>query len=739
MRRLSLLIIMWMLLTPLATVVQASPDVRVAVWLYDMKDWLAGTFDATVAEDGVLQLLSGHAEGSFVSAPIQADWPFNGVLATWRARVDARQSLSIEVRTSSDGQTWGEWHPLPPAMHHDQVVSHMFGLEPGQHWLQYRVRMTAQFGSPALRSLTLTAIDASAGPTLTELVPQPLVAASTEAAPVPQVIPYAAWAGTSPAVPVTSQQPRRVELAPIMAASAADPPATLRAQRWVTQNRWGLSNLPYHVLLDADGRAYGGALPITARLSAADAGVVRIGVITGADGALSDVTRTYLLDLLQWLLATYTLRPEDIAASPAAPASFRDAVAHVQATLDERVVQSRQLFAAGAAATSQHLALFNPTADDARATITAYTSVGEQQHVVDIPAEQRSDVALDTLVGGGVVQGLDVRANRPLHAERTISDTTTILSSAGASEPAHTWYFAGASTISGTDTLLTVLNPHAEEVAAQLTFYIGSDQLVTHTVTLAPQGLTTLRLGDLVPDAQFGVQLVTAQPVVAERTVRLPSGAAHLTTGSPVLHRRWSFAEGVTTLGYTTTLHVLNPWPQPVSLTLQLLSENGTSLTRRYAVAPQTDTTLSLNEIVPDLQFAFDVVAERPVAAERVVLMDDGASAAATAGSPELATRWTFVAGSTLNTDQFLLIGNPQRSATELEICYVVADGSTVERHYSVPPTARLSVFANIDVPDQPTVATIITASQPVVAERTRVVITPAGRRMETRVGDPGK
>jgi hypothetical protein len=214
----------------------------------------------------------------------------------------------------------------------------------------------------------------------------------------------------------------------------------------------------------------------------------------------------------------------------------------------------------------------------------------------------------------------------------------------------------------------------------------------------------------------------------------------HRTVGSPTLERRWSFAEGITTSGFTTTLHLLNPWPQRVALSLQIMSEDGTSLERRYAIPAQTQMALTLNEIVPDLAFAVDVRAERPIAAEREVLLDEGASAASTVGSPQLATRWTFAAGSTAgSTEQFLLIGNPQRTATEVQVRYILADGSTVERQYSVPPTARLSVWSNVDVPDQASIATQILASQPVVAERTLIVTTPEGRRMETQVGAAGR
>jgi hypothetical protein len=735
-----LLLMLASLLMPATIAAQRAPDVRVAVWLHDAGQGLQGIFEETKLADGTLQLLPGHAQGLFVAAPIEVGFPFNAMLVTWRGEVDARESLSIEARSSVDGQAWQEWHPLLPLVQGEETVSQLLALAPNQRWLQYRVHLTAQFDSPRLSTLRITALDTSAGPTLDDLAPQPLVSTNLNAISAPSVSPYSAWSGATAAASPTPHRPRRIEIVPLgTAAPDADQPAALRAMRWAAQNRWGYADVPYHLIVDGEGRVYGGAVPVDARLPDAEAGAIRIGVWASVDGELSETARAQLADLLEWLLGNHALRLQDIDVSSAAPARLGESVTQVQATIDGRVVRSRRIFAAGGEASQQQLVFFNPTNDAARATITAYTPAGEQQHSIDVPAGRRNDVALNTLLGEGSVAGIDVQANRLLYAERIISDSASMLSSGGAAEPARAWYFAAGSTLSNTDTLLTVLNPQAEEVAAQLTFYADGSDPITHTATLAPRSQTSLPLRDLLPESQFGIQLVAARPVVAERIVRIPSDAAHLATGSDTLQRRWSFAEGVTTTGYTTTLHLLNPWPQRVALTLQIMSEDGTSLTRRYAAPPQAQTTLVLNEIVPDLTFAFDISAERPIAAERVVQVDDGVSAAATAGSPELATRWTFAAGTTLDADQFLLIGNPQQTTTELEVQYILANGATIRQRRSVPPTARLTLLTNTDVPDQPAVATIIVASQPVVAERTLLVTTPQGQRIETSLGERGK
>lgn len=715
----------------------AASTFRVEVIDHTAADWPDGAFDQTALVDGSLRLLSGRSRGAYTAPPIEASSPFMMLLGSWTAQVEPRQTLTVEVRTSADGQLWSEWQGLPPRVLDTEMVSQLVVVGQDQRWIQFRILMTAQFGSPTLAALSLTALETPVTSDPADLVLQPL-AASSAGLSVPQSFSYTNWSEESVAVTSIPHRTRRIEIESLPLASSDVAPSTvLRALEWAALNRWNSGGLPYHLVLDAEGRLYDGPVPLIHRLPGAEEGAVRIGVLTDNAGSVSDVARKQLSQLLEWLLATYRLRPENIYSDPTASPAFSVEVEQIQTALDQKIVQSQRIFASGGNASQQRLLLFNPTDTDAHATVTAYTPDGEPQQVVSVPAGQRSDLMFDTLFPDTVVQGVDVKANRLLYAERVISDGVGLVRSSGVEQPARTWYFAHASTLTDTETLLSVLNPQADEVATQLVFYTGSDP-ITHTVMLAPRRQTSISLNDMLPDAQFGVQLVAAQPVVAEQTTRMPSGNTFVSTGSPLLERRWSFAEGVTTMGHTTTLHLLNPWPQRVALSLQILSEDGTSLTRRYAIPPQALLALTLNQIVPDLQFAVDVVAERSVVVERAISLDHGTSTSVTPGSAAYATRWTFVGGSTEDSDRFLLVGNPQRTATGIRIQYVLPDGNRMERHYDVPPAARLTIWANDDMPDQPVLATVITADQPVVAERTLVTATSDGRRIETGFGAPG-
>ncbi len=742
MRR--LLLLAWVVLAAHAHAAPAAaavPPPRTQTWQHVAADWATGTFGGTYVVDVALRLLPGHAEGSYVAAPFEATDSFTALLVEWRAHVEHRHTIAIDLRTSADGLIWNEWQTLVPFGQRDQTASQLVTWGTPRRWLQYRVRMTAQFGSPALHAVTLSAIDAANGPVLADATPQPLLpplnlrpSTNVLAPPAPpQAIPWEAWSGADLALSAP-HQPLRISVAPVAATNAADPFNTLRALRWAAQQRWSLPDVPFHLLLDEQGRLYNGAVSLDQQAPDTDAGVIHIGVLTDGNGAMSDAARSQLADLIAWLAHRGNLRLDNIEAAANVPASFGVALDQVRNAVDEQTVRWQRTSVGGADAGT--LALFNPGSAAAHVTLTAINANGAEDRSINLPPAQRTDVALAALFPNTGMQGVVIKSNRVLHAERI--GGTGALTLSDVAEPSRSWYFAGASTIGGTDTVLNVFNPSARTVDAQLVVHDGGDPF-TYTATLAPERQTVLLLGDVQPDGQFGVQLVTAEPVVAEQVTSMSTGAVYTATGSAVLEQRWSFAEGMTTTGYTTTLQILNPWPQRVALTLQVMSEDGTSLTRRYAAPPASRLELVLNDLVPDLAFTFAIVAERPIAAERLLVVDGGASATASSGSAAPATRWTFAAGTTVGADYHLVVGNAQGSATALDVRYLFADGSTTTRRYRVPPMARLTIHANHDVPDQQHVATVVIADQPVVVERTLVATTTNGTFFDTRPGDSGR
>ncbi len=508
------------------------------------------------------------------------------------------------------------------------------------------------------------------------------------------------------------------------------------------RNLDGLSDLPYHLLIDGQGRVYEGSSGFARRAPGADAGVARIALLADADAeGISEAAQAKLIEVLGWIAGSWKVNTAQMAAAPAAPERLRSVVEDLRASVDRGVVRSRSIFAEGRTQDAvERLALYNPTSRDASATLSAFVPAGEERRTVVVPAGKRVDLTLNSALPPTSTLGLELLADEELLAERTLVVGRELLGSRGASAPSRSWYFAEGSTVNNTETLLQVLNPQRQEVAGTLTFFPDGGAPVAQPASFPPRSRTTLRLNDLLPDMEFGFKLATVQPVVAERTTTLESGAAHLVVGSTRLSRNWTFAEGSTTDGLNTTLHLLNPWKQQVGITLRVMSEDGTSLSRLYAVPAESRFVLALDSVVPALAVAMQVEAERPLAAERVMLFDDGSIATASVGAPSLAPRWTFVEGSTAApTEQYLLLANPNRDSANVRVDYKMAQGVEENRAYTVPAMSRLTIYVNGDVAEQPIVTTVVTSSRPIVAERSIFVSGANGGGAETSLGAPGR
>ncbi len=720
---------------------QAFP-VQTGSWTHsEVDDWLPGTFTGTFVEGSVLRLEDGVLQGEYISAPLQAPFGFNAGQLEWVA--SRNEGIAIDIRSSVDGQNWDAWRPARLTRHQQVYVSQLFVFRLFTSWLQYRVAFTTDSDSPLLDEIRIRYINSTTGPALADIVGRVPLPGPATLTPTPEAIARAEWAGVATPPATERQQPRRVELAQVLApVDDPNPPATLRALRAVETPWIGATELPYHYLIDGQGNIYEGWGSPTRRLPNADAGTVRLAVLADAEAeGVSEAAQARLIDVLAWLASSYRLPDDAIAGAPDAPERLAALVAELQPAVARAMVRSRTLFAEGSTQNAtERLALFNPGATEAQATLTAFAPAGEERRTIVVPAGQRVDLTLNNVLPEMAAVGLDLQADRPLLAERTMIVGRELLSSAGTTTLARAWYFAAGVTAEDAQTYLLIVNPQRQDVAAVLTIYPDGTTPTTREVTLPPRSRTTLRLNDLVPDARFGLKLVASQPVAAERSVYLPSGAAHLATGIEHLSRRWWFAEGSTTDGVTTTLQLLNPWPQQIAATLQVMSEDGTSLTRRYAIPAEARLVLTLNDVVPALPFAMQVEAERPIAAERLMLLDNGASATATAGATAPATRWTFVEGSTAATaEQFLLIANPNRASVGLELTYVLADGTREQRTETAPGMSRFTIFVNEHLPDQPILTTIITAERPIIAERSIFVPGANGRGAETSVGIAGK
>lgn len=741
----------WMLLVPILVLAGAGwqprqevPPVQTGQFVHsEVADWLPGTFTGVYVEGGDLRLQDGQAVGAFESQPLQTPFGLNAAIAQWHATATAGQTVTLELRSSVDGQTWTDWQaamarPNPAG----GAISQLYILRPFSSWLQYRARLETTSGSPTLADVTLTYLSSTAGPALIDMIGRVPPTGPLVKTPPPQTVAARDWGAVDPQADIERQRPGRIIISEIQA--PADDPnsaATIRAAQWVANNLQRQDILPYHFLVDGAGTIYQGPRSPTAKLAEAPEGAVQIAVLadTQREG-LSEAAQSTLAGLLGWLGDAYWIAPARVEVAQGAPARLAELAPEIRAAMDRAIVRARLFFAAGNTALgSERLALLNPSGVEARATLTGISSLGQERRSITVPAGERVDLLLNSTFAVTGPLALDLTADRPLLAERVQIVGRELYGGPALSELARAWYFGDASGLEDDPSSLELLNPHKREVQMVVTLYPDSADPVSRTLTLAPRSQQSLYLQRTLAGQRFALKVVANEPIAAERVDLSTAGAASVTRGIAALSQRWLFAEGSSMAGYTTTLALLNPWPQRVAVTLRVLSEDGTSLERRYAIAGLRQTVLTLNDVVPDLPFAMELAAERPIAAERTIRFDNGAGATATPGAARPATRWVFVEGSTATpAEEYLLVLNPNTQPVEVEVLYHLGDGRTERRSHTAGGGARLTIAVNADVPNQPILSATVVADRPVVVERTIYTNGATGRGGETSLGIAG-
>ena len=743
MLRALLLVPLLLFSAPLRAPVGEPPPVQSGTFAASVLDeWLQGTLTGVYVEGGDLRLQDGQTSGTYESPPLQAPFGINAAALQWHASATAAQTVTLELRSSVDGQAWTDWQAAAArSLPNGAQLSQLYVLPPFTSWLQYRARLEGAGGSPTLADAAATYLNTTAGPSLVDIVARVPPAGPLARTTPPPTIGASDWGAASVSPDIERQRPQRIRITELRA-SADDPnsAATMRALQWVAQNLLGYDLLPYHFVVDGTGTIYQGPAGPSASFPKGQDGVVEVALLADTEGeGLSEPAQAAVSQLLGWIGDAYGIDLEDVEIGADAAPRLQQILPELRSAMDRAVVRSRLYFAAGNLALgTERLSLLNRGADEARAVLSAFSALPTERRTVVIPAGQRVDLTLNSAFPLSGPIGLELSADRQIEAERIQIVGSEIYGGLGISRAARAWYFADTASEEGSAAGLELLNPQDRDFEVGVTLYGDTEVPISRTVVLGARSRQTVALEELFPPGRYGVKVVSPEAIVAERTT-LGNGRAGASAGVSELSHEWTFAEGSTMEGYAMTLALLNPWPNQVAATLLVMSEDGTTLERRYAVPGQRQLLVQLNDVVPALPFAMQLTAERPVAAERILSFDAGRGLTVGPGAPRLATAWTFVEGSTaIPSEQFLLVANPGSESVQLDVAYTLPEGQVERRTHTVGAEARLTISVNADIPGQPIISSVVTADRPIVAERTIYTNGPAARGGETSLGVPG-
>jgi hypothetical protein len=279
------------------------------------------------------------------------------------------------------------------------------------------------------------------------------------------------------------------------------------------------------------------------------------------------------------------------------------------------------------------------------------------------------------------------------------------------------------------DTDILLGNPQSTPVDVQFTFLKDDGTRVEHARTLPAQSRTTVRVDDIagVEATAVATTVSATQPIIVERTMRWDNSGygAHTEKAVDAAALKWYFAEGSQGF-FSTYLLLANPDDTENSATVEYLREGAAPITRTYGLGPSARVTVDASAD-PDLvnqSFGMVVTFASPAVAERAMYFGSDPLWKAgheSAGVTVPSTTWFLAEGATGPFfDTFVLLANPQTTAAEVTVTYLLQGGPPVTKTYTVPASSRITI--NIEAED-PTLAnaavgTRVVSSVPIVVER---------------------
>lgn len=253
---------------PVPTSTPAGEMTRSGQWRFSSRlDWLQGELDGLQLAgdpDAALVLDEEATVATYTSPVLEAEFPFIAVGANWQAELPhdpehGNTTLDIRVQASADAITWSEWVTLPPGdggrwrpLDRWSELAFVRG-----RFLRYRVTLASpdpKTLQPRLDGLTLTYIDAPAGPLSTSTP-------SLSSDPGPEIITRDEWC-TNCRYPTNwppeYATPTKFIIHHTVSPNDQDGYQAVRAIYYYHANTRGWDDIGYNYLIDNQGRIFEG-------------------------------------------------------------------------------------------------------------------------------------------------------------------------------------------------------------------------------------------------------------------------------------------------------------------------------------------------------------------------------------------------------------------------------------------------------------------------------------------------
>jgi hypothetical protein len=286
------------------------------------------------------------------------------------------------------------------------------------------------------------------------------------------------------------------------------------------------------------------------------------------------------------------------------------------------------------------------------------------------------------------------------------------------SSPISRRYFAEGAVSGFFDCWFALLN--TEDVTAHVTLHFlkdGAAANVDYVIDIPPRSRRTVDaklVPGLYPAPGFSTIVESDVPVVADRTMSWDATGygAHTETAIEAPALSWYLAEGATlrlgaSAGFDLYYLVENPNDRAAGVQVTYLRPwPNPPVTKTYSVGAMTRRTIwvnaedpglastSVSGVVTSLDPALPIIVERAMYLNSEGRMFGAGHDAAGVTQPSL--DWFLAEGATGPTfDFYLLVANPNASAADLDVTYLLPDGRALTRRYQAGANSRQTIYVN--------------------------------------------
>ncbi len=365
----------------------------------------------------------------------------------------------------------------------------------------------------------------------------------------------------------------------------------------------------------------------------------------------------------------------------------------------------------------EYLCLQNPNATAATVNVSYMLpgGIGNKTVAYTLSPLSRSTISVNGVVGAGkdvAMQVICTDPAKPVIAERPMYFDYLGLTGGhdvlGAAAPAADWYFAEGTTRGGFDEYLCLQNPQATATNAVVTYMSGTGETQNLTVPLPAQSRYTLWLNPWVgPDKDISLKVHANANIIAERPMYFNYAGAwtggHDVVGVNSTSTSWYFAEGTTRGGFEEYLCLQNPNATATSGAVTFMKADGSQVALPFSIGAYTRSTVRVNDVVgPEQDVSMHVTSSQGIIAERPMYFAykgyiTGGHDVMGAGGP--ATEWYFAEGfAGSGFEQYISLQNPGDTTAVVRATYMMKNGDTIPRDYTVAPHSRATVSVNYEL-----------------------------------------